>query len=57
MEQLTTSIDGVKKATGLGITKIYELINEGKLDTVKVGKRTLVKVKSIYRLLEISDAK
>jgi excisionase family DNA binding protein len=51
MEPVTVTIDGAKAATGLGKTKLYELIGEGKLQTVKVGTRTLVKVKSIRELL------
>lgn len=52
MEPITVTIDGAKKATGLGATKIYELINQGKLDTVKIGRRTLVKTASIRALVE-----
>jgi len=52
MEPVTLTIDGTKKATGLGTTKIYELIGQGKLDTVKIGRRTLVKTASIRALLE-----
>lgn len=51
MQPITTTIDGTKKATGLGTTKIYELIGQGKLETVKIGRRTLVKTKSILALL------
>lgn len=52
MDPITTTIDGTKKATGLGTTKIYELIGQGKLDTVKIGRRTLVKTASIRALVE-----
>jgi excisionase family DNA binding protein len=54
MEQLslTVTIEGAKKATGLGATKIYELIGQGKLDTVKIGRRTLVKTASLRALVE-----
>jgi excisionase family DNA binding protein len=52
MEPLTTTIHGTKKATGLGTTKIYELINQGKLQTVKIGRRTLVKTASIRALVD-----
>ncbi|MBV2149567.1 helix-turn-helix domain-containing protein [Sphingobium sp. AS12] len=45
-------MDDAKKVTGLGHTKIYELIGQGKLDTVKIGRRTLVKTASIRALLE-----
>lgn len=51
MEPLTTTIEGTKQATGLGITSIYKLINEGKLETVKIGRRTLIKTKSIRALV------
>lgn len=51
MEPVTTTIDGVRKATGLGTTKIYELIGSGQLETVKIGRRTLVKVASVRRLV------
>lgn len=51
MNPLTTTIKGTKEATGLGVTTIYALIGEGKLEIVKVGRRTLVKTKSIRLLL------
>ncbi len=52
MEPVTLTIDGTKKATGLGATKIYELIAQGKLHTVKIGRRTLVKTASIRALVD-----
>ena len=52
MEPVTVTIEGTKLATGLGVTKIYELINQGKLETVKIGRRTLVKTASIRALVE-----
>lgn len=52
MEPITTTIQGVRQATGLGTTKIYELINEGKLKAVKVGRRTLVRTDSIRALVD-----
>lgn len=48
----TTSITEAAKALSLGRTKIYHLISEGRLETVKIGRRRLVKVESIRRLLE-----
>ena len=54
IEPITTTIEGARKATGLGMTKIYSLIGEGKLDTVKVGARTLIKVDSLHRLLGVA---
>lgn len=42
MTQLSFSIEDVCTATGLGKTKIYQLINSGTLKARKIGKRTLV---------------
>lgn len=52
MESLTVTIAGARKALGLGNTKIYELIGEGKLKTIKIGRRTLVKTESIRALVD-----
>ncbi len=52
MEAITTSIKDTAKALGLGRTSIYALIREGRLETIKLGRRTLVKVDSVRRLLE-----
>lgn len=48
------SIVGVCTDIGIGKTKAYELINEGRLDVVKIGRRTLVTVKSLERLIDES---
>lgn len=52
MKPLTVTIPGVRELTGLGTTKIYELIGEGKLATVKIGRRTLVRTDSIEALVQ-----
>jgi excisionase family DNA binding protein len=52
MEAIAASINDTAKALSLGRTSIYALIREGRLDAVKLGRRTLVKVDSIRRLLE-----
>jgi excisionase family DNA binding protein len=51
MEPVTVTVPGAKKATGLGTTKIYELIGEGKLKAVKIGRRTLITTDSIRALV------
>ena len=56
MEPLTVTIDGTKKALGIGTTKIYELIGDGKLRTVKVGRRTLVRTDSIRQFVDALEA-
>lgn len=52
MEPVTTSINGAAKALGLGRTTIYALIAEGRLESIKVGSRHLIKTASIRRLVE-----
>lgn len=51
MEPIATSVSGAAKALGLGRTTIYELINSGRLETVKLGRRTLIKTASIHALI------
>lgn len=56
METLTLTIKRTGEVTGLGRTSIYKAISEGRLDTIKYGRRTLVKAESIRRLLEAEVA-
>ena len=48
---VVASVAQAMRATGLGRTKINELMNEGTLVRKKVGRRTLVTVESIERLV------
>jgi excisionase family DNA binding protein len=52
---LATSVKGAAEALSLGRTSIYALIKEGRLETVKLGRRTLVKTASIRALLRDGD--
>jgi hypothetical protein len=52
IEPLTVRIPVAVQLTGIGQSKIYELIKAGKLDTVKVGASTLVTVASLRHLVE-----
>ncbi len=52
MEPIAASINDTAKALSLGRTSVYALIREGRLETIKLGRRTLVKIDSIRRLLE-----
>lgn len=36
----------------IGLTKLHELINSNALETLKIGRRTLVKGESLRRLIE-----
>ena len=52
MSSYTTSITDAARALSLGRTSIYALINEGRLKTIKIGRRRLIKVESIRELLD-----
>lgn len=54
-DRLTLRVSEVTKATGLGQTKICELMKTGELERVKVGRATLVTVASIKRLIETNS--
>ena len=51
METIAAPINDAARALGIGRTSIYALIKEGKLQTVKIGRRTLVKADSIRALV------
>lgn len=51
MDPITTSIADAAKALGIGRTSVYALIKDSRLQVVKIGCRTLVKVESIRRLV------
>ena len=55
MDPLALSIADTAKALSLGRTSVYALIAAGRLDTLKLGRRTLVRTESIRRLVEAQD--
>lgn len=55
-EKYLCSIPDAAHSLGLGRTTIYALINQGRLETVKLGSRTLVKTSSILALIGDSEA-
>ena len=50
------SINETAHILRLGRTNIYGLIKDGRLATVKIGRRTLVKISSIETLIAESGA-
>ena len=52
MQPIVTSINETARALSLGRTSVYALIRERRLDAVKLGRRTLIKIASIQRLIE-----
>ena len=51
LEPITVSIKTGCRITGLGATKIFELIRLGTIESVKVGHRRLLNYQSLKRLL------
>jgi excisionase family DNA binding protein len=54
-QRLACTVAEACEATGLGRTKLYELIDQGQLDTTTVGRRRLVMVPSLLTLLEAEN--
>ena len=52
MEPLAVSVNDAAKALSLGRTSIYAMIGDGRLETFKLGRRTLIKTASIRRLVD-----
>ena len=46
-QRLTCTIDDACEVTGLGRTKLYELIGAGHIVTITIGRRRLVVVRSL----------
>ena len=56
VQRPTCTIAEACDAVGLGRTKLYELIGGGEIDTVTIGRRRLVRVGSLLKLLKIDSA-
>jgi excisionase family DNA binding protein len=48
---ITVTVAEARRLSGLGNTKLFELIRDKKLDTVTVGRRRLIHLSSLERLL------
>ena len=49
---ISVTVPNALNITGLGRTKFYELIAEGRIKTLKIGTRTLVVYESLRALIE-----
>ncbi|WJS98372.1 helix-turn-helix domain-containing protein [Novosphingobium humi] len=48
---LAYSVADACRVSSIGKTRLYQLINQGKLKTTKLGKRTLIPAESLRRLI------
>ena len=55
MERLAISINETARALSMGRTSIYAMIADGRLEAFKLGRRTLVRVESVRRLVATQD--
>jgi excisionase family DNA binding protein len=51
-EPISVRIHEACRLTGIGRSKLYELIEAGELATIKIGRMTLVPMSSLRRLIE-----
>jgi excisionase family DNA binding protein len=51
VEPLALSINDAARALSLGRTSIYAMIADGRLEAFKLGRRTLVRVDSLRRIV------
>ena len=54
-EPLAYSVADACRVSSFGKTRLYQLINEGKLQARKVGKRTLIPAASLRQLIETGE--
>jgi len=52
LEPLTVDISEACRLTGLGRSKLYELLTANEISSVKIGKRRVIPVTSLRRFIE-----
>jgi len=51
LEPISVRIATAVKLTGIGRSTLYELIGSGEIETVKIGRSTLIPYRSLKRLI------
>lgn len=52
MEPLAISINATAKALGVGRSSVYVLLKAGRLEVIKIGRRTLLTTASVRKLAQ-----
>jgi excisionase family DNA binding protein len=52
MDVLAVSVNEAARILGVGRTSLYAMIREGRIDILKLGRRTLIKTASLRRLAD-----
>lgn len=53
---ISATIGDFSRLSGIGRSRVYELLDDGTLESIKVGKRRLVLIDSYRRLIESQRA-
>ena len=56
MENVTVSVNDAAKALGIGRVTLYRHINSGRIDSILLGGRRLVKISSLRQLAATNSA-
>lgn len=56
MEPLAISVNATAKVLGVGRSSVYLLMKSGKLEAIKIGRRTLLTTASIKRLAQTNQS-
>ena len=56
IEPIAISVNSAATALGIGRSSIYGLLKDGKLDAIKIGRRTLLTTESIRKLAQLGRA-
>lgn len=49
---LTVRVSEACRLTGIGRSKLYELVKAGEIETIKLGRMTLIPMASLTKLLD-----
>jgi excisionase family DNA binding protein len=52
MDPLLISVQEAARMLSIGRTSIYQLMNSGELETMKLGRRRLITIESLRRVTE-----
>jgi len=52
VEPICVRVNDAARMIGVGRTKLYELISNGELETIKIGKATRITMASLHNLVE-----
>lgn len=52
MDVLAVSVKEAARIIGVGRTSLYSMIRDGRIETLKIGRRTVVKTSSLRRIID-----